>query len=82
MIRDNAAGFFTTTPAINLLYGLREAVNMLEEEGLTNVFARHARFGEATRRAVQAWGLQLLCARPEELQQRADGGVHARWIRR
>jgi alanine-glyoxylate transaminase / serine-glyoxylate transaminase / serine-pyruvate transaminase len=66
MIRDNAAGFFPTTPAINLLYGLREAVDMLEEEGLANVFARHNRFGEATRRAVAAWGLELLCARPEE----------------
>jgi alanine-glyoxylate transaminase/serine-glyoxylate transaminase/serine-pyruvate transaminase len=66
MLRDNPAGFFPTTPAINLLYGLREAVHMLEEEGLANVFARHIRFGEATRRAVAAWGLQLLCARPEE----------------
>ena len=66
MIRDNAAGFFPTTPAINLLYGLREAVRMLEEEGLANVFARHTRFGEATRRAVAAWGLDLLGARPEE----------------
>jgi alanine-glyoxylate transaminase/serine-glyoxylate transaminase/serine-pyruvate transaminase len=66
MLRDNAAGYFPTTPAINLLYGLREAVRMLEEEGLQNVFARHARFGEATRRAVTAWGLELLCARPEE----------------
>jgi alanine-glyoxylate transaminase / serine-glyoxylate transaminase / serine-pyruvate transaminase len=66
MIRDNAAGFFTTTPAINLLYGLREAVGMMEEEGLANVFARHARFGEATRRAVKGWGLELLAARPEE----------------
>jgi alanine-glyoxylate transaminase/serine-glyoxylate transaminase/serine-pyruvate transaminase len=66
MIRDNAAGFFPTTPAINLLYGLREAVHMLEEEGLAHVFARHHRFGEATRRAVAAWGLELLCARPEE----------------
>jgi len=60
MIRDNAAGFFPTTPAINLLYGLREAVRMLEEEGLAAVFARHARFGDATRRAVAAWGLELL----------------------
>ena len=66
MIRDNAAGYFPTTPATNLLYGLREAVRMLEEEGLANVFARHTRFGEATRRAVAAWGLELLCARPEE----------------
>jgi alanine-glyoxylate transaminase/serine-glyoxylate transaminase/serine-pyruvate transaminase len=66
MIRDNAAGYFPTTPAINLLYGLREAVRMLEEEGLSNVFARHKRFGEATRRAVAAWGLEVWCARPEE----------------
>ena len=66
MLRDNAAGYFPTTPAINLLYGLREAVRMLEEEGLQNVFARHVRFGEATRRAVTAWGLELLCTRPEE----------------
>ena len=66
MLRDNAAGFFPTTPAINLLYGLREAVRMLEEEGLPNVFARHRRFGEATRRAVAAWGLELLCIKPEE----------------
>jgi alanine-glyoxylate transaminase / serine-glyoxylate transaminase / serine-pyruvate transaminase len=66
MLRDNPAGFFPTTPAINLLYGLREAVQMLEEEGLANVFGRHRRFAEATRRAVAAWGLELLCARPEE----------------
>ncbi len=66
MIRDNAAGFFPTTPAINLLYGLREAVHMMEDEGLANVFARHTRFAEATRRAVRAWELELLCANPEE----------------
>jgi alanine-glyoxylate transaminase/serine-glyoxylate transaminase/serine-pyruvate transaminase len=66
MIRENGAGFFPTTPATNLLYGLRESVHMLEEEGLANVCARHKRFGEATRRAVAAWGLELLAARPEE----------------
>jgi alanine-glyoxylate transaminase/serine-glyoxylate transaminase/serine-pyruvate transaminase len=66
MLRDNASGYFPTTPAINLLFGLREAVRMLEEEGLASVFARHRRFGEATRRAVKAWGLELVCARPEE----------------
>ena len=65
-LRDNAAGYFPTTPAINLLYGLREAVHMLREEGLAQVFARHSRFAEATRRAVTGWGLELLCARPEE----------------
>jgi alanine-glyoxylate transaminase / serine-glyoxylate transaminase / serine-pyruvate transaminase len=66
MVRDNAAGFFPYTPATNLLYGLREAVRMLIDEGLANVFARHHRFGEATRRAVAAWGLEVLCADPEE----------------
>ena len=63
MMRDNAAGFFPTTPATNLLYGLREAVAMLMEEGLANVFARHARFGEATRRAVAGVGARDPCAR-------------------
>jgi alanine-glyoxylate transaminase/serine-glyoxylate transaminase/serine-pyruvate transaminase len=62
MLGPNKAGFFPYTPATNLLYGLREALLMLQEEGLDNVFARHARHGEATRRAVRAWGLEILCA--------------------
>ncbi len=66
MLRDNAGGFFPYTPATNLLYGLRESLAMLREEGLENVFARHARHAEATRRAVEAWGLELVCRRPEE----------------
>ena len=66
MLRDNPAGFFPTTPAINLLFGLREAVRMIEEEGLANVFARHKRFAEATRRAVAGWGLELWAACPHE----------------
>ena len=57
----NATGFFPYTPATNLLFGLREAIAMLMEEGLDNVFARHARFGEATRRAVRGWDLEILC---------------------
>jgi len=57
----NATGYFPYTPATNLLYGLREATAMLYEEGLDNVFARHDRFAEATRRAVRAWGLEVLC---------------------
>jgi alanine-glyoxylate transaminase/serine-glyoxylate transaminase/serine-pyruvate transaminase len=64
MIADNRNGFFPTTPATNLLFALVEALHMLEEEGLTNVFARHQRFGEATRRAVRAWGLDLVCLDP------------------
>jgi alanine-glyoxylate transaminase/serine-glyoxylate transaminase/serine-pyruvate transaminase len=66
MISDNKFGFFPYTPATNLLYGLRESLHMLFEEGLENVFARHSRFGEATRRAVMTWGLELLCANPKE----------------
>ncbi len=60
----NETGFFPYTPATNLLYGLAEAVDMLLEEGLDKVFARHDRHAEATRRAVRAWGLEVLCANP------------------
>jgi len=66
MIRDNQMGFFPYTPATNLLYGLREALRMLLEEGLDRVFARHLRHAEATRRAVRAWGLEILCLNPDE----------------
>jgi len=67
MIAANKDGWFPYTPATNLLYGLRVALKMLlEEEGLENVFKRHDRHAEAARRAVQAWGLELLCANPAE----------------
>ncbi len=66
IIASNKSGFFPYTPATNLLYGLREALRMLREEGLENVFARHARLAEATRRAVRAWGLEILCLNPKE----------------
>jgi alanine-glyoxylate transaminase/serine-glyoxylate transaminase/serine-pyruvate transaminase len=66
MLPANADGWFPYTPATNLLYGLREAIAMLEEEGLANVFKRHDRHAEATRRAVRAWGLEILCQNPEE----------------
>jgi alanine-glyoxylate transaminase / serine-glyoxylate transaminase / serine-pyruvate transaminase len=66
MLAHNKNGFFPYTPATNLLYGLREAIDMLNEEGLANVFARHDRHAEATRRAVRAWGLEILCADPAE----------------
>jgi alanine-glyoxylate transaminase/serine-glyoxylate transaminase/serine-pyruvate transaminase len=62
----NANGFFPYTPATNLLYGLREALTMLREEGLENVFSRHNRLAEATRRAVRAWDLEIWAANPEE----------------
>jgi alanine-glyoxylate transaminase/serine-glyoxylate transaminase/serine-pyruvate transaminase len=66
MLATNEKGFFPYTPATNLLYGLEEAIAMLNEEGLDAVFARHARLGAATRRAVEAWGLELLCLEPAE----------------
>jgi len=67
MLSSNKAGWFPYTPATNLLYGLRVALTMLlEEEGLENVFKRHDRLAEATRRAVRAWGLEILCANSAE----------------
>lgn len=66
MLKPNAGGYFPYTPATNLLYGLREAVAMLLEEGLPEVFARHRRLAAATRAAVQGWGLEVLCQEPSE----------------
>ena len=65
-ITMNRQGYFPSTPATNLLYGLHEALAMLREEGMANVFARHQRHAEATRRAVRAWGLEVLCRNPVE----------------
>ena len=66
MLKPNANGFFPYTPATNLLYGLREAITMLSEEGLENVFARHKRLAAAARTAVAHWGLEVLCQNPAE----------------
>jgi alanine-glyoxylate transaminase/serine-glyoxylate transaminase/serine-pyruvate transaminase len=65
MLAANKTGFFPYTPATNMLHGLSEALDMLHEEGLDNVFARHDRHAEATRRAVRAWGLEILCRDPK-----------------
>ena len=75
MLRDTAGGFFPYTPATNLLYGLREALHILAEEGLKRVFERHARHGEATRRAVRAWGLEVVCQDPAEYSPALTGVV-------
>ncbi len=64
MLAANETGYFPYTPATNLLYGLDAAVDMLAEAGLDNVFARHDRHAEATRRAVRAWGLEIQCEEP------------------
>ena len=66
MLKSNVTGFFPYSPATNMLFGLKEAIAMLNEEGLANVFARHDRHAEATRRAVTAWGLEVLCQEPAE----------------
>jgi alanine-glyoxylate transaminase/serine-glyoxylate transaminase/serine-pyruvate transaminase len=66
MLGQNATGYFPYTPATNLLYGLRESLQMLREEGLPNVFKRHVRHGEATRRAVKTWGLENVALDPKE----------------
>jgi alanine-glyoxylate transaminase/serine-glyoxylate transaminase/serine-pyruvate transaminase len=66
MLKANETGFFTYTPATNMLHGLKEAIAMLLEEGLQEVFARHRRHGEATRAAVHGWGLELLALDPRE----------------
>lgn len=66
MIASNETGYFPYTPATNLLYGLHEAIDMLLDEGLDTVFDRHKRHAEATRRAVNAWGLEVLCADPSQ----------------
>jgi alanine-glyoxylate transaminase/serine-glyoxylate transaminase/serine-pyruvate transaminase len=66
MLKHNAGGYFPYTPPTTLLYGLREAIDILLEEGLSAVFARHQRLAVATRAAVKAWGLEVLCQEPSE----------------
>jgi alanine-glyoxylate transaminase / serine-glyoxylate transaminase / serine-pyruvate transaminase len=66
MLSQNASGFFPYTPATNLLYGLKESLQMLGEEGLDNVFARHKRHAEATRRAARTWSLEVVALDPAE----------------
>ena len=65
IIGANANGFFPYTPPTNLMFGLAEAQSLLSDEGMTQVYARHARHGTATRAAVQAWGLETVCRQPE-----------------
>jgi alanine-glyoxylate transaminase/serine-glyoxylate transaminase/serine-pyruvate transaminase len=66
MLASNQSGFFPYTPSTNLLYGLREALRMLSEEGLQNVFARHCRLADAARAAVRGWGFEIACERADE----------------
>jgi alanine-glyoxylate transaminase / serine-glyoxylate transaminase / serine-pyruvate transaminase len=73
MLELNSRGFFPYTPATNLLFGLREAISMLREEGLENVFQRHDRLAEATRRAVRAWGLDVFAVNPAEYSSTVTG---------
>ncbi len=73
MLGANKAGFFPFTPATSLIYGLREALAMLQEEGLANVFRRHDRHARATRAAVQTWGLEIVCQDPREYSRTLSG---------
>jgi alanine-glyoxylate transaminase / serine-glyoxylate transaminase / serine-pyruvate transaminase len=73
MLKHNQAGFFPFTPATNLLFGLREALKMMEEEGFANIFRRHIRHGEATRAAARAWGLEIVCEDPLECSHSMTG---------
>lgn len=87
MFGPNQKGYFPSTPATNLLYALKEAIAMLEEEGLTNVLKRHDRFAEATRRTVQAWELEIQCLDPREYSSslttvRMPGGLSADALRK
>ena len=66
MLEMNRNGFFPYTPSINLIFGLKEALQMMKEEGLANIFSRHQRHAHATRAAVRAWGLELVCEEPRE----------------
>jgi alanine-glyoxylate transaminase/serine-glyoxylate transaminase/serine-pyruvate transaminase len=75
MIASNRTGYFPYTPSTNLLYGLHEALDMLFAEGLETVFARHKRHAEATRRAVRAWGLEILGADPERYSPARTAGM-------
>ena len=77
MLAMNATGYFPYTPGINLLFGLVEVIKMMREEGYANIFARHDRHAEATRRAVRAWGLETQCAEPRDSLLGADRGAHA-----
>ena len=77
MLTQNRAGFFPYTPATNLIFALREALRMLREEGLDSVFRRHDRHAEATRAAVRAWGLEIVCEDPREYLELDDGVLHA-----
>jgi alanine-glyoxylate transaminase / serine-glyoxylate transaminase / serine-pyruvate transaminase len=75
IIAINKAGTWPYTPAINLLFGLKEAIAMLEEEGLDNVFARHKRHSAATRAALKAWGLETQCQDPQAHSPALTGAV-------
>ena len=82
MLKANATGYFPYTPSIPMLYGLREALNMLLEEGLENVFARHHRLAEGCRRAVTAWGLSALCPGAEVVLRHGERHHGARRLQR
>ena len=87
MLASNATGYFPYTPATTLLYGLKEAITMLEEEGLDQVFLRHQRLADGVRAAVRVWGLEMVCQNPDEYSNVLTGvmlpeGVDADTVRK
>ncbi len=82
MLAAAETGLFPYTPATNLLFGLREALAMFDEEGLPAVFSRHARHAEATRRAVRGWGLDIVCQNPDDYSSTLTAVHGARRARR
>ena len=66
MLKSSETGFFPYTPATNLIYGLQEALLMMREEGLPNIFRRHERHAKSVRAAVWGWGLEIVCSMPHE----------------
>src|SRR5260370_9530517 len=66
MLKSSETGYFPYTPATNLIYGLREALGMIREEGLANIIHRHERHAKAVRAAVWGWGLEIVCSAPQE----------------
>src|SRR5260370_2212148 len=74
MLKSSETGYFPYTPATNLIYGLREALGMIREEGLANIIHRHERHAKAVRAAVWEWGLEIVCSAPQEYSNTVTAG--------
>src|SRR5260370_39559137 len=79
MLKSSETGYFPYTPATNLIYGLREALGMIREEGLANIIHRHERHAKAVRAAVWEWGLEIVCSAPQEYSNTVTAAFSPRW---